>query len=42
MNAEHEEKWHRFMEAFAERRMVLDLGSGRFYASRPLDLTIGR
>jgi predicted aspartyl protease len=30
------------MEAFAGRRMVLDLGGGRLYASRPLDLTIGQ
>lgn len=30
------------MEAFAGRRMVLDLGGGRLHASRPLDLTIGR
>ena len=30
------------MEAFERRRLVLDLGGGRLYASRPLDLTIGR
>ena len=30
------------MEAFAGRRMVLDLGGGRLHASRSLDLTIGR
>ena len=29
------------MEAFADHRMVLDLGGGRLHASRPLDLTIG-
>ena len=29
------------MEAFAGRRLVLDLGGGRLHASRPLDLTIG-
>jgi predicted aspartyl protease len=30
------------MEAFAGRRLVLDLGGGRLHASRPLELTIGR
>ncbi len=30
------------MEAFAGRRLVLDLGGGALHASRPLDLTIGR
>ena len=30
------------MEAFAGRRLVLDLGGGRLHASRPLDLTIGQ
>ncbi len=30
------------MEAFAGRRLVLDLGGGRLHASRALDLTIGR
>lgn len=29
------------MEAFAGRRMVLDLGGGALHASRPLDLTVG-
>ncbi len=30
------------MEAFAGRRLVLDLGGGALHASRPLELTIGR
>ncbi len=30
------------MDAFAGRRLVLDLGGGALHASRPLDLTIGR
>ncbi len=30
------------MEAFAGRRMVLDLGGGRLHASRPMELTVGR
>lgn len=30
------------MEAFEDRRLVLDLGGGRLHASRPLDLTVGR
>lgn len=30
------------MEAFAGRRLVLDLRGGRLHASRPLDLTVGR
>lgn len=29
------------MEAFAGRRLVMDLGGGRLYASRPMELTIG-
>lgn len=29
------------MEAFAGRRLVMDLGGGRLFASRPLDLTVG-
>ncbi len=28
------------MEAFAERRMALDLGAGRLWASRPMDVTV--
>lgn len=30
------------MEAFAGRRVLLDLGGGRMWASRELDLTVGR
>ena len=30
------------MEAFADQRMIMDLGGGKLNASRPLDLTVGR
>jgi hypothetical protein len=29
------------MEAFAGRRMAMDLGAGALFVSRPLDLTVG-
>jgi len=30
------------MEAFADRRVAMDVGRGELHLSQPLDLTVGR